>query len=256
VSAWLRELGFEADLHARVRAEVDHGAVLSQASLALLEVPRDIRLAQSPRDFGVVSDVCAAEGVSRALALSLAHPALPSELRWPTGASTAGAFGMLGMLVWCDRAQLMRTEGLTRAQAERVARLCGSFVLLWTRLCASIAALDSRDGARPEARLEMLASTVARALRVDAAPGVAGVLALDRVAARDRALEALAGLSSAVALRERWDADWFRNPRVVGPLRALAGRGNMVDPVALCGELSQGSRGVGDAAERALDLVR
>jgi hypothetical protein len=43
---------------------------------------------------------------------------------------------------------------------------------------------------------------------------------------------------------------------VVGPLRALAGRGNMVDPVALCGELSQGSRGVGDAAERALDLVR
>jgi hypothetical protein len=39
------------------------------------------------------------------------------------------------------------------------------------------------------------------------------------VFARDRALEALAALALHVALRERGDADWFRNPRSAEQLR-------------------------------------
>jgi len=36
---------------------------------------------------------------------------------------------------------------------------------------------------------------------------------------------ALAAPAIAMALRERYDEDWFRNPRVAEPLRAAATRG-------------------------------
>lgn len=263
-AAWLRGLGFEEDLHARLRAEVDHSAQHPFAQLALLDVPRDVRVAQSPRDFGAASDLCAADGVGRALALALTHAALPSELRWPIHASTSGVLGMLAMLVWSDRDHLSRIEGLSETQTERVARLCGTLVLLWTRLCVSVALLSSRDEDRPESRLEVFSGAIARALCTDAAPGLAGVLVFDRIAARDRALEALTGLASSVALRERWNPDWFRNPRTADGLRALAGRGNMVGPEGVFSELWQAAGRPVDAAKsplgaqaiaRAIELV-
>ena len=251
-SAWLRKLGFEEAMSARLRAETDHGAVVPLSRALCIDPPRDVRLAQTPRDFGVVSDVCAAEVVARGLAHALAHVALPPELRYPVGASVAGSIGTLGMLAWIDRQQLRRLQGLTSAQSERVSRIGATAVLLWARLCASLALMPASEPEQPRARLELLTDTVGRALCARIEPGIAGVLAPDLIYARARALEALCGVASATGLREQLNADWYRNPRTDDLLRGLAQRGNRLSPEAMCSELGCG---LADASARAIELV-
>jgi hypothetical protein len=251
-AAWLRGLGFEEAMSARLRAEPEHATELPIARVINLDVPRDVRLAQTPRNFGVVSDVCAAQAVARGLALALCHVALPAELRYPIGASTSGAIGMLGMLAWTDRTQLTRIQGMTATQADRIGRIGRSTVLLWARLAASLSLVPASEPERPEARLELACEAAGRALCVRIEPGIAGVLAPDRVSARVQAQEALAGLAVATAFRERLDADWFRNPRTGDLLNSLAQRGNRLSPEGLCSELG---RTLGDASARAIELV-
>jgi hypothetical protein len=251
-AGWLRGLGFEETMSARLRAETDHGAHLPFARALALDVPRDVRLAQSPRDFGVVSDVCAAEAVARGLSLVLTHVALPPELRYPVGASVPGMLGVLGMLAWTDREQLGRVQGLSATQSERLARIGGTAVLLWARACASLALLPASEPEQPETRLELVCEALGRALCARIEPGIAGVLAADRLRARTLALEALAGLAAATGLRERLDTDWFRNPRAGDLLRSLAQRGNRLSPEGACTELG---RTLADAATRAIELV-
>lgn len=251
-SAFLRGLGFEEVMGARLRAEVDHGAALPLARVLRVDAPRDVRLAQSARDFGVLSDVCAAEAVGRGLCAALVHVALPPELRYPLGASVAGALGTTAMLAFCDRGQLTRIQGLTETQAERIARLGGTAILLWARLCASLALVPGTEPERPGARLELACEAIGRALTARIEPAIAGALAPDRLLARARGLEALAGLAAAAGLREQLDADWFRNPRAGDRLRGLAQRGNRLAPEAMCAELGVS---LASAAARAVELV-
>jgi hypothetical protein len=249
-SAWCRSLGFEADMHARLRAEVDVRASLPLATFALLNVPRDVRVAQTARDYGVLSDACAAYGVMRALSHALTHVALPSELRWPDPAlpHAAGALGMLGLIAWSDREQLLRVQGLTRIQAERISRLCCTFALLWARTCAALALLPVQE----RDPLDGLCDALGRAMCARVSPGLAGLLVPDRVASRAFALEALAGLACASGLRERFNADWFRNPHVGEALRAFALRGNKLAVEEMPGELGSS---LADAPARAIELV-
>ncbi|HMI94842.1 MAG TPA: hypothetical protein VK509_25890, partial [Polyangiales bacterium] len=238
-ASFLRTLGFDRELDARIRAEPDRGAALPFTTLVTLAPPRDVRTAQSPIDYGIASDVLAAEGVARALGLSLAHPALPPELRWPTELDPhpAGALGALALAVWGERTHLTRVHGLPAAAAERVGRAAGTFALLFARAqCAlAIAPLADADGA--QARLEALAESLGRALCCDVPLGVAGVLGADRMTARARALELLAGLALFTALRELCDEDWYRNPRSGELLRAGCARGHGTTPQAWCAEL-------------------
>jgi hypothetical protein len=55
-----------------------------------------------------------------------------------------------------------------------------------------------------------------------------------------------------VGLRERFDADWYRNPRSAELLRAACARGNSVPPEAVCGEFFAP---LATAAARAVELV-
>jgi hypothetical protein len=251
-AGWLRGLGFEEAMSARLHAEVDEGAVLPFGRAFAIDIPRDVRLAQTPRDFGVVSDVCAAETVARGLSLALTHVALPPELRYPIGACVPGMLGSLGTLAWTDREQLLRVQGLTATQSDRIARIGGTAVLLWARVCASIALLPASEPEQPEVRLELLCEALGRALCARIEPGMAGVIAPDRLRARTAAVEALAGLAAATGLRDRLDTDWFRNPRAGDLLRSLAQRGNRLSPEGACTELG---RTLADAAKRAIELV-
>jgi hypothetical protein len=156
------------------------------------------------------------------------------------------------MLVWTDREQLSRIQGLTGVQAERIARIGSTAVLLWARLCASLALMPASEPEQPEARLELLCEAVGRALGVRIEPGIAGVLAPDRIQARSGAVEALCGLASAVGMRERFNADWFRNPRTGDLLRGVAQRGNRLSPEGMCAELGQS---LAAAGARAIELV-
>jgi hypothetical protein len=112
--------------------------------------------------------------------------------------------------------------------------------------------MPASEPAQPEVRLELLCGALGRGLCARIEPGIAGVLAPDRLRARALALEALCGLATATALRERLNADWFRNPRAGDLVRSLAQRGNRLSAEAMCTELE---RTPADAAMRAIELV-
>lgn len=252
---FLHELGFERELQACLRAEPDRSAPLPFVTLVTPEPPRDVRVAQGTIDYGAASDLLAAEGVGRALGVALAHPALPVELRWQTGhdAHPSGALGALALAVWGEREHLTRVHGMSATAADRVGRAAGTLALLFVRAHCAIAAapLGSADGA--QARLELLAEALGRALCCDMPLGAAGLLGADRVQARARAIEQLAGLALYSALRERCDADWYRNPRSAELLRAGCARSNGASPQAWCAELGTT---LDAAAERGEALVR
>ena len=78
------------------------------------------------------------------------------------------------------------------------------------------------------------------------------MLSADPLQVRARGLEHLAALAMHRALRERFDTDWFRNPRVGELLRAGCERGNGLGPEAWCAELGTS---LADAGVRAIELV-
>jgi hypothetical protein len=250
--AWLRRLGFEREMLSRMRAEVDRDGVLPGAQVLALAVPLDLRVAQTSIDYGVMSDVLAASGAARALGLSLTHPALPPELRLPHGATTAGVLGSLAAQLWAHRDHMTRVQELSAAEAERVCRLAGTFVLLGARADVALALLDAPETQMAEARVEATATQLSVALRCDVPPGVAGLLGSNRVLAREHALEQLAAFSLQGVLRERFDADWFRNPRCAELLRGLCERGSAHTPEAACVELGTTLE---SAASHAIELV-
>lgn len=248
----LRRLGFEGDMNARMRAEVDRGSALPFAGLACLHAPRDVRVGQSPGEWGVLADVCAADGVGRALGVTLALPTLPVELRWPLGAGVPGAMGALVAALWADRVHLARVQGLTRPAAERVARVAGAFVLLRARFHAAVALAPEVDTPTASARVQALAALASDALRCDVPPALAGLCAADLDVARDRAEEHLSALALAVGLRGRYDEDWFLNRRVEDPIRGAGQRGNALSLEAWCKELGVS---LGAASSRGAELV-
>lgn len=249
VSAWLHMLGFASELQGRMRGEPDPAAGLPYPLCLPLAIPRDVRVAQSTLDFGVASDVLAAHGVGRALGLATCQGALPPELRWPVGASTAGVVGALGLQLWGDRLHLQRVQGLSAAAAERVGRLAGTLALLVMRLFCALAEAPRVDPDRAQESLEALAEPVGRALCCEVPPSIAGLIGSAQLTHRAQALESLAALAAHAALRERFDADWFRNPRAGELLRAACERGNLLGPEAFCTELgtalsAAGGRGI------------
>jgi hypothetical protein len=252
VAAWLRGLGFERELAARMRAETARGGALPLSSVVALAVPDDVRVAQVAIDFGVAGDVFAAAGVGHALGLALVHGALPPEQRWPAGASAAGTVGALALQLWGERAHLVRTQELPEAAARRVGPLAGTHALLHARAQVAIASAPLADAGKAEARQQALAEALGGALCCDVPESVAGLLGADRVRARARAREALAGLSLHVGLRERFDSDWFRNPRSEELLRAACAAGNGRSPEEVCAELGVSASA---ASARALELV-
>lgn len=251
-AAWLRGIGFAPELQGRMRAEPDRGAALPFATTVPIELPLDVRVAQGALDYGVSSDLLGAAEVGRALGHSLVQVALPTELRWPIGASVGGVLGGLSLQLWGDREHLQRVQGLPLAAAERVGRAAGALALLLARAWVALATAPDLDPDHPGPGLEALADALGRALCCEVPPSVAGLLGADRLRARAHALEQLAALCVHAALREGYDSDWFRNPRIAELLRSVCERGNALQPDALCEELGVS---LTQAAVRANQLV-
>jgi hypothetical protein len=236
VASGLRGLGFERDLNARVRAEAADGSLDPRTRVIALSVPSDIRVAQSKLTFGVMSDAYAAHGVGQALALALISPALPNLLRRSPLPGVADALGMTSMQLRADPEYLRRIEGLEPLWVERLARHTGVICLLEARLQAALCLTAGPARSRSEWS-QQLTAALERALHVALPEGLAALLAW-AVPPGSGAFEAcLAGLASHVALRDRYDVDWFRNPRVSEVVRGAAARGGTFTPAGLLEEL-------------------
>lgn len=214
-------LGFERELNSHVRTEPMSEGVLPRARLALLEVPTDIRLGIVARDWGAVSELSTLGALGRALAHTLVSRALPMEQRRSAQTEIPRVWATLFSSWMTDRNFLRRAYGWDVREAELVARMCSVAMLLNVRRSAALVCLDanafsdrdqSRDMVRAAWRCE-----VGVALFAGRLPPSARLR---------RQFEAqVVGLGGTAALRERFDTDWYRNPRVAEPLRGAAARG-------------------------------
>jgi hypothetical protein len=220
----LGALGFERDLAARVAVHGTHDGLLPRTRLALVRVPGDVRILESKVELGVASELAAMEGLGRALGFALTAPALPIELRRPLAGSVARAIGVLFAQLLGDRAFLAGARSLGRRERDELGRRAALLLVLEARVHA--AAIAARARARDaEARAEEGAALLARALGVHVPLAVARLVVVAPAALGPRFRARVAGLALGVAMRDRFDEDWYRNPRAAEPIRAAAARG-------------------------------
>jgi len=236
LSKSLGALDFEKDLAARVRVGGTHPFPGPRARVVLPRVPGDARIFESQAERGVLSEVAAADAVGRALGHVLAAPALPVEHCRPLAGTVSRAMGVLFAQLLGDRAYLRRTRGFSEADADRFGRAAGASLCLLSRVRA--ATLLARAASSERSSLaEDGATALERALGVPVPPEVALLVVGTPAAFGPRHRATVMGLAVAWQLRERFDEDWFSNPRAAEPLRAAASRGGRLSIEAFAEEL-------------------
>ena len=232
----LSVMGFERDLTRGMRAERAHQGPLLEVRICAPALPGDVRMSPSGLEAGVLSELEAAVGLGRGLALSLVSPALPVEQRRADGWGVPWALGNLYGQLLADPLFLTKVHGLSRRDAASVAAAFGRAVLFRARAAVALE-VAGHSGARRAERREVAAQALLRALQVEVPPPVAFLCLQSAARQQQRAAGCLAGLGLHVALRERFDEDWFRNPRVQDVVRGACARGAGLALGALCEEL-------------------
>jgi hypothetical protein len=229
----LAPLGFERDLAERVRIETRASFDFdTRPRVVPLDPPRDIRIVVSTIPLGIASELYEAEAVGRALAGAMASVALPYALRSPPIGSVARTIGTSIATLASDQAFLRRARDLGSKTAEASARRAGAVLVLDTRL--QVAAFLARDArSDPEAASDR----VSRAVAVSVPPPLAALAVATPAALGPRMMGRLTGLALSAAMRERYDEDWFRNPRAAEPLRAGAERAGTLSAEAWLAEI-------------------
>lgn len=231
----LQAFGVQRELDAHLRAEPDHGLPSPHVELAALDVPRDVRLAPSRMERGALSEHEAMAGLGRGLAGVLCNAALPVELRRPADPGVADALGALLAQLLADGVYLRRAHGQDGAAAPALQRHVASVQVVQVRLEAAwlkASCAAEEDGV--EARAERGRHGLHEALGIEAPAFWGAALTLDPTRAARRFRARVVGLALHVGLRDAWDEDWFRNPRIAEPLRAACAQGGLLDADTWC----------------------
>lgn len=230
----LRKLGFERELNAHVRVEPMVVGTLARARLSLVDVPTDIRIGVPSADWGPLTELSTMSTLGRALAYALSSRALPIERRRSVHGSVPRVIGTLCAQWLTDRAFLTRQYGWAAREVEVVARLCAVTLLLSARRSATLVCLDI-DGFSDRDRCAELARA---AWTVDVPFALFAGWLPDSERLREQWRGQAAGLAISSALQERFDQDWYRNPRVAEPLRGAAARAGELNAEAWAEELN------------------
>jgi hypothetical protein len=164
-----------------------------------------------------------------------------------------GLFGQLRADATC----LRRLDGFERDHAEKAARVAAIWLFVRARLSA-LMSLSARARSNTE-RAQQLTAAAERLFGfpvVRGAKGIEGIFALTLLSegSPERNFASLYwGFELHAALRERYDEDYYLNPRVSEVLRGAAARGAELDAAGLAAEL--GSRGSA-AVPRLFELIR
>ncbi|MCA9614171.1 MAG: hypothetical protein KC586_15555 [Myxococcales bacterium] len=244
-------LGYERVLDRTLRVDAGHRAPWPAPRLAVRRAGQDLRLLPPRLDHGVLGEVAAAEVVGRAVALSFVSPGLPPALARPAVGSVARAFGAAFALQLGEEEE-WRRQGLEPSHAEKVARHARFVWLLQLRLAAVGTLVRGLHDApeKPTGLLladvaptptidvdERVAELVERAVGVATPVRLARALAWNPAGAGARLRAGVGSLAIWVAMRERHDEDWYRNPRVEEGLRAAFERGGTFGVEGWCEEL-------------------
>jgi hypothetical protein len=245
-----RRLGFERDMGARMRAERAVAQLTPRSVCLALSVPDDVRVAEPCLEYGVLSDLVAAQGIGEALALVLVSPALSEVARWPAGSGVSASLGALFLQLRAEPGYLARVEGHSPDIAERMARHAAIFLLLRTRLSAAQLLVEASAPASEHELLLQLMAATQRALGCELPAGLTSLSFLTSALEGGEFVAADSALRQHAALRERYDEDWFANPRVSEVLRGACARGNLLDGPGFCAELgAEPAAGIARALE-------
>jgi hypothetical protein len=248
-----RKLGFERDMTARMQGENAPALLVPHPVCLALSAPSDVRVLQPDLEYGVLSDLSVAQGLGEGLALALISPAVRPLLTRPRGASVSAAMGGLFVQLRGDPEYLRRVDGFERDAAEKAARIAALWLLLRSRLSAALTLAWSASARSREERVQQLAAAGERALGYPVPIGLIASTLLAEDSSQQQFVGLHWGFELHALLRERFDQDFYLNPRLSEVLRGAAARGAGLDAPGLVAEL--GGRGSA-ALARLLELVQ
>lgn len=217
---------------ARVRLRSPHAHSDMWARIRRLAVPEKVSIEPSSHEHELLSEMTAAEAVGRSLAMVLVNPTLAASQRVSQTQSLPRTMGALFAQCYAERVFLLQRglSTVSQHQVETLGRRAALAVTLDLRCRAAWSSLA------PDAPLELQQQVLSQAWAV----GI-NFETLEQLragmshAARFRA--GVAALAIAPCLRERYDEDWFANPRAGEPLLGGAERGGLHSAEAWCEEL-------------------
>lgn len=233
------ELGL-GDVLGRVRLEPARERL--RAAVLVVAPSRDVRVSPGV-ELGLAAERDLAAALARAAAHLLAHPGLPALLRRPGPESVARTLGALHAHLFADPVFADRAyAGLSPRERRAARELALALELFELRTAAASCHARAHLGRRdfPDRARDALV----RAWTADAPASLACALAGDDDAMLRLRAARLAPVV-AVALRERHDEDFFRNPRTAEPLRHAAARGARLSAEAWAEELGASPAALG-----------
>lgn len=253
VGSLFAPLGLERELQRAVRVVGAHAELDVRSRVLPVHPPSDVRIAFSPIEFGVVSEMAALEATARSLSLCLMNSALPVETRRPLDASVSRSVGALAAHLCADSIFWRKSRGLGRAESESLATLGALVALLDARLAAgAILARQVQARSGEERRAQQREILRGALCEVRVTPAMAALVAQTPAAWPARFRARRAALSLHVAFRDRFDEDWFQNPRVSETLRSLTAQGGNT---SIENECARESLSLSHATERAQELA-
>lgn len=237
-------LGVARHAAARLRIEPDHRGLWAGQALPLA-VPQDIRLLEASALCGPAGELALFTAAGVGLGVSLAQPELPFEARWPLADGPASVLGGLFAQWLPDRRFLQRYYGISGKTLEDCQRALATAAVFELRLAcfgfllgmAARAATAQGAGRASQGLAEdNAAEALGRVLGVEVPPRAAFLFVRLPHAAHGAVAGTLSALALHQALRDRYDEDYFRNPRFEEVLRGLAQRGNTLTTEALLAE--------------------
>lgn len=207
-------LGLRRLLSTHGRAAADHSGPFLAPHVVALSPPRDVRVSAAAREYGLASELAAAEAIGRAVGLVHGSEALPFPVRFASVGTVARAVGSLAVLRLTSPRYLRKVRELSSRESDLIARIACTYYLLESRLSAA-AVLARR--LTPSSSLDEAAALAERAL-LGPVPRGSALLVLRVSPGGPFRAKALAPALSA-ALREQYDEDWYANPRASEPLR-------------------------------------
>lgn len=226
-------LGLAGPLAKRARAEPRGDGL--RARVVVITPRQDVRVCPGP-ELGLASERDSTIALGYAAATLLAHPGLPHVLARPLHGSVPFLIGYLFAHLAADPVFSDRVhKDLAERERRPLVELALGHELFELRTLAAVALcrshLDTRDlGDASQAYFT-------RAWGTPVSPRLAATLAHEP-STEDRFRAARWAPALHVALRDRWDEDFWRNPRAAEPIRNACERGATLSVEAWMEELS------------------